>query len=170
MEDQEPRLTMRVLSLWRNLCQGTMPPRRSQIDPIIFGPDWANCLLVDLDPKLEHSRLSYVGNNVRDPSWPPLDRQTLADCEDSTLLHATLATAARVIAKGLPISSGGMVAAHGGEAIVYRSILLPLAETNGRVDGLLGAASFRVLAVEQEIHTFDDRLMARPQLVSGLRG
>lgn len=147
-----------------------MPPRRSQIDPIIFGPDWANCLLVDLDPKLEHSRLSYVGNNVRDPSWPPLDRQTLADCEDSTLLHATLATAARVIAKGLPISSGGMVAAHGGEAIVYRSILLPLAETNGRVDGLLGAASFRVLAVEEEIHTFDDRLMARPQLVSGLRG
>ena len=167
MEDQEPRLTMRVLSLWRNLCQGTMPPRRAQIDPIMFGPDWSNCLLVDLDPKLERSRLSYVGNNVRDPSWPPLDRQTLADCEDGTLLHATLATAARVIAKGLPISTGGMVAAHDGEPIVYRSILLPLAETNGRVDGLLGAASFRVLSVEEEIHTFDDRLMARPHLVTG---
>jgi hypothetical protein len=167
MEDrEEQRLTMRILAVWRSLCQGSMLPRRSQINPLAFGADWSNCLLIDLDPKLERSRLSYVGNNLRDPSWPPLDRQTLSECDDGTLLHAALSYASRVLAKGVPISTGGVVP-HEGEPIVYRSILLPLAEANGRIDGLLGAASYRVVSVTEEVHSFQENRIERPQLVSG---
>jgi hypothetical protein len=165
MKDQEQRLTMRILDVWRSLCRGSTPPRRSQIDPLLFGADWSNCLLIDLDPKLERSRISYVGNNLRDLSWPPLDRQTLSECEDGTLLHAALTFAGRVLGTGLPISSGGIVP-HEGEPIVYRSILLPLAEANGRIDGLLGAASFRVVSATEEIHPFQLRQLDLPQLVA----
>ena len=86
MEDVEQRLTMRVLRIWRSLCRGSHPPRRSQIDPMLFGADWPNCMLIDLDPTLDQSRLSYVGNALRDPSWPPFDRQTISACEEGTLL------------------------------------------------------------------------------------
>ena len=164
MDDREHRLTMRILDIWRSLCQSSLP-RRSQIDPLLFGADWSNCLLVDLDPKLERSRLSYVGSNLRDPSWPPFDRQTLSECEDGTLLHAALSYSARVLAEAMPISTVGIVS-HEGEPIVYRSILLPLAEANGRIDGLLGAASFRVVSATEEIHPFQQRQIEAPQLVA----
>lgn len=162
MEDREPRLIMRVLAVWRSLCQGSTPPRRSQIDPILFGADWSHCLLIDIDPKLERSRLSYVGDKLRDPSWPPLERQTLADCRDGTLLYAAQSYAARVITKGVPISTGGVVP-HDGEPSLYRSILLPLAEANGQIDGLLGAAN--VISAMEKVHSFQEHLIARPALV-----
>jgi hypothetical protein len=153
MQEREQRLTMRILATWRTLCRGSLAPRRAQIDPILFGRDWPHCVLVDLDPHLEASRLSYVGSKLCDPSWPPLERQPLSECGDGTLLQAMLLTAPRVIAKGLPISTGGVVT-HDGDTVLYRSIVLPLAETNGRIDGLLAAASFRVIAVTEEIHSF----------------
>ncbi len=59
---------------------------------------------------------------------------------------------ARVIAKGVPISSGG-IGMHQGGPIVYRSILPPLSEGGGKIDGLLGAANYRVIPVAEEIHT-----------------
>jgi hypothetical protein len=158
MKDREQRLTMRVLSTWRTLCRGTLPPRRSQIDPMLFGSDWANCMMIDVDPDLERSRLAYVGSKLRDTSWPPLDRQTLSECEAGTLLHAMLAYAPKMLTKGLPISTGGVVD-YEGEPVVYRSILLPVGETSARVDGLLAAASFRVISVEEEIHSFQDLRM-----------
>jgi hypothetical protein len=168
MEEREQRLTMRVLTMWRTLCRGSQPPRRSQIDPMLFGPDWSNCMLIDLDPDLEQSRLSYVGSKLRDPSWPPLDRQMLSDCEPGTLVHAMLSHIPRILAKGLPISTGGVVSCEG-EPVIYRSILLPLAETSGRIDGMLAAASFRTISVEEETHPFQDQQMEEPQLVETSR-
>jgi hypothetical protein len=156
MEVQEQRLTMRILAMWRSLCRGEVAPRRAQIDPILFGSDWPHCVLIDLAPKVQESRLAYVGSKLRDPSWLPLERQTLSECEEGTLLHAMLSSAARVIAKGLPISTGG-VASHDGETVLYRSIVLPLAETNARIDGLIAAASFRIIAVTEEIHSIQDQ-------------
>lgn len=158
MQEAEQRLTMRILEIWRTLCRGSLPPRRSQIDPHLFGSDWANCMLIDLDPSLDQSRMSYVGNALRDPSWPPFERQALADCEDGTLLHAMVSCAPRVLAMRLPISTGGVLT-FDGEPVLYRSILLPLSETDGHIDGMLAAASFRAVSMEEEIHSFDDRWM-----------
>jgi hypothetical protein len=147
MANREPRLVLRVLSVWRTLCKGSTPPRRSQIDPMLFGTDWASCLLIDLDPTVERSRLSYVGAHLRDPTWPALDRQMLSECREGTLLHAALSYTTRVLAKGVPISASGVVP-HEGDPSIYRSILLPLADS-GRIDGLLGAASL-ISAAEKE--------------------
>jgi hypothetical protein len=79
----------------------------------------------------------------------------MSECESGTLLHAMLTTAPRILAKGLPMSTGGVVT-YEGEPVVYRSVLLPIGETSGRVDGLLAAASFRVISVEEEVHPFQD--------------
>ncbi len=151
IEQREQRLILRVLATYRRLCGADTLPRRAQIDPRLFGHDWHNCLLIDLDPRLECSRFAYVGEGLRDPSWPALERQSLADCGEGTLLALATGSLARVLAKGVPISNGG-VGIHQGVPIVYRSILLPLAETRERVDGVLGAANFREIPVQEEIH------------------
>jgi len=162
---REQRLILRVLTRWRSLCRGDALPRRAQIDPQLFGQDWANCLLIDIDPKLERSRLAAVGENLRDPNWPVLERQSLAECQENTLLYAATSYAARVLAKGMPISTGG-VGIHEGLPIVYRSILLPLAESEGRIDGLLGAANFREVPVTEELHPLREPHAAAPPLAA----
>ena len=142
---------MRVLAQWREIAGARGVPHRSQIDPHLFGEDWASCLLVDVDPKLECSRFAYVGETLRDPNWPTFERQRIADCEKDSLLHVATSYIARVVAKAVPISTGG-VGIHDGVPIVYRSILLPLSEGGGRVDGVLGAANYREIPVAEEIH------------------
>ena len=162
----EQRLVLRVLARWRSLCNGAALPRRSQIDPQLFGQDWSNCLLIDIDPKLERSRFAAVGENLRDPNWPTLERQSLAECQESTLLYVATSYAARVLAKGVPISTGG-VGLHEGQPIVYRSILLPLAEGQGRIDGMLGAANFREIPVTEEIHSLQEHRLDEPLALAG---
>lgn len=155
MQDVEQRLTMRILAIWRTLCRGPLPPRRSQIDPHLFGSDWSYCMLIDVDPTLPHSRLSYIGNALRDPNCLPFERQALSECEEGSLLHAMVSCAPRVLAMRLPISTGGFLT-HDGEPVLYRNILLPLSEADGHIDGLLAAASFRTVAVTEEIHPVDE--------------
>jgi hypothetical protein len=152
-QQHEHRLIMRVLARWRALADGCGLPRRSQIDPRTFGEDWRHCLLIDLDPRAERSRFAFVGEGLRDPSWPTFERQSIADCQKDSLLHLATSYIARVAAKGLPISSGG-VGIHQSVPIVYRSILLPLSEGGGKIDGLLGAANYREIPVAEEIHAF----------------
>ncbi len=164
-QSREQRLVLRVLAQWRSLCRDGALPRRAQIDPQLFGQDWANCLLIDVDPRLERSRFAYVGEHLRDPSWPTLDRQSLAECQESTLLYVATTYASRVLAKGVPISTGG-VGIHQGDPIVYRSILLPLAESGQRIDGMLGAANFREIPVTEEIHSLQEHRLDVPLAVA----
>lgn len=169
-QSREQRLVLRVLAQWRSLCGAAPLPRRSQIDPQIFGQDWANCLLIDVDPKAERSRFAYVGENLRDPSWPTLERQSLAECQENTLLYVATIYLSRVVAKGVPISTGG-VGIHEGMPIVYRSILLPLSEGDGRIDGMLGAANYREIPVTEDIHPLQEHPASQPlaAVAAGLR-
>jgi hypothetical protein len=154
-QSNEQRLVLRVLAQWRGLCGAKSLPRRSQIDPQVFGPDWSNCLLVDVDPaRPERSRFAYVGERFRDPSWPTLERQSIAECRENTLLHVSTFYLARVVAKSVPISTGG-VGIHLGVPIIYRSILMPLSEGGSRIDGLLGAANFREIPATEDVHLLD---------------
>ncbi|HZB89815.1 MAG TPA: hypothetical protein VE397_00140, partial [Stellaceae bacterium] len=115
------RLVMRVLSLWREMAVEGRLPRRSQIDPRRFGPDWSNCLLIDVDPEPESSRLAFVGDRLRDPTWPTFDRQCIGECAEKTLLRSATAYLARVVAEREPLAEG--VALHVGAPVRYRSIL-----------------------------------------------
>jgi hypothetical protein len=147
----EQRLIMRVLAQYRGLCRGTNLPRRAQINPALFGRDWANCLLVDLDPQVEASRFAFIGDKLGHPTAPASARHTLADCRENTLLYVATAYVERVLARRLPISRGG-IGLHHDTPIVYRSILLPLSESGSAIDGVLGAATFREIPVTEEVH------------------
>jgi hypothetical protein len=115
---------------------------------------------------LARSRFAFVGANLRDPDWPIVERQSLGECQENTLLHAATQYLARVVAKGVPISTGG-VGIHLGAPIVYRSILLPLAENGGRIDGALGATNFRQVAVTEDVHAVQDEAARAPFAVVG---
>jgi hypothetical protein len=135
------RLVMRVLSQWRELSAERGLPRRSQIDPRRFGQDWASCLLIDVDPEPVSSRFAFVGERLRDPTWPTFERQCIGECAATTLLYSATAYLARVVGERQPLVEG--VATHVGAPVRYRSILLPLSEDGIKIDGALGAANCR---------------------------
>lgn len=147
---QERRLTTRVHNVWKKVAGSSSFPRRSQIDPTEFGTDWAHCLLIDLDQVPARSRFSYVGNALRDPTWPTFDRQSVSECLEGSLLELVTRHISRVAVSKKPIIFGG-AATHDDAKILYRTVLLPLSETGERVDGLLGAISYRELSVAEEI-------------------
>jgi hypothetical protein len=140
-QGSDRRLVMRVLAGWRELADGRPLPRRSQVDPRRFGSDWAQCLLIDVDPQPERSRLAFIGEGLRDPTWPAFDRQCVGECAPETLLHSATAYLARLVAERAPLAEG--VALHVGSTVRYRSVLLPLSEDGVTIDGALGAANFR---------------------------
>lgn len=137
------RLIMRVLSRWRAMTDGRGGvPRRAQIDPQLFGQDWSSCLMIDVDPEPRQSRLAFIGERLRDPTWPTFDRQRIAECDEHTLLHSVATHIDRVIiAEPEHLTEGrGM---HVGAPVLYRGILLPLSEDGKRIDGALGAVNCR---------------------------
>ena len=140
----ERRQSLRVLAVWRSIAAGGFP-RRSQIDPGLFGSDWANCLMIDVDPVVERSRIAFLGENLRDPTWPTFERQCIAECPDGTLLQLATRGIAELVAKGAPIGRGGP-ALYYENPILYRSILLPLSEAGATIDGVLGVVNFREMA------------------------
>ena len=150
MNDQtlDRRLTTRVHNIWKRHSK-TGFPRRSQIDPRDFGTDWANCLMIDLDPDLSKSRFSYVGRGLQDPTWPTFDRQMVTECLEGTLLELLARQVPQVIAKKKPVSNNG-AANHDGGKILYRTILMPLSESGKKIDGVLMAINYR------EVATIDD--------------
>jgi hypothetical protein len=153
-ETTDRRLIMRVLATWKKIAGERAFPRRSQIDPRLFGRDWSHCVLVDIDPALDRSRLAYVGDTLRDPSWPPFERQCSADFLDGSLLQLATAQISVVLARGVPISFGGS-AVHDEGPILYRSILLPLSEDGAAIDGVLAAVNYREVAAPDEVHLDD---------------
>jgi hypothetical protein len=165
-EADDRRLTMRILGHWRSLAEERRFPRRSQLDPQIFGQDWSSCFLIDVDPRMERSRLAYVGDALRDPSWPHFERQRIVECLDDTLLQLATSKVPEVVARGAPVGFGGP-ATYNEAPILYRSILLPLSENGEAIDGILGAVSYREVAERDEVHPADDRFAEAWRKVTG---
>jgi hypothetical protein len=153
------RLTIRVLNIWKRLAGKTLP-RRSQIDPRDFGADWSNCLMVDLDPIVGRSRFSHVGNALRDPTWPTFDRQSISECLEGTLLELLVRHIPGVVAKKKPVTVSGS-AFHEGSDILYRAIVLPLSESDKRIDGIMAAIVYREVSVSEALPEPFKPLLAR---------
>ena len=145
----ERRLTTRVLTVWKKLA-GKGFPKRSQVDPRAFGPDWGYCLMIDVDDVPVNSRFSHVGNALRDSTWPTFDRQSVSECLEGSLLELVTRHIGRVTEKKKPISYGGPATHEDGD-ILYRTILLPLSETGDKIDGILAAVAYREVSVVHEI-------------------
>ncbi len=145
----ERRLTTRVHTVWKKIAGGGYP-RRSQIDPREFGNDWSNCMMIDLDQVTARSRFAYLGNSLRDPTWPTFDRQPISECLQGTLLELVTRHIQRVTVKKSPISFGGS-ARHDESEILYRTVLLPLSENGERIDGILAAIAYREITVAEEV-------------------
>jgi hypothetical protein len=146
----ERRLIIRVHHIWQKAA-GDSYPRRSQIDPAVFGADWAFCFMIDLDNTPGRSRFSHLGHALRDLTWPTFERQSISECLEGSLLELATRQIPHLLERKRAQSFSGS-AFHQDTDILYRSILLPLSESGEEIDGVLGAIGYREVAPEYDLH------------------
>jgi hypothetical protein len=138
----ERRLVSRILRHWSAMATRRLFPSKSQVDPWLVGDDWANCTLIALDRQPTQSMFIAVGGNLLPSPGRSLDGRRIADCPPDTLLGQTLSYLPRVVSQRAPVTIEGS-ATHLDVPILFRSVLLPLAEDGTRIDAILAAANYR---------------------------
>ncbi|HEY5208586.1 MAG TPA: hypothetical protein VIJ78_11210 [Pseudolabrys sp.] len=145
----ERRLTTRMIATWKTVSQAKGLPRRADLRPETFGADAPHCFYLALDAALPQSRLLYVGDRLRPAVWAPETHRRLTDYLENSLVRLTAAKIPAALAKGGPISFGG-TGVRDVTAILYRAILLPLADDGETIDCFVGAINFRDISAVQE--------------------
>jgi hypothetical protein len=139
----ERRLIFRVLHHWTEMAIAQRFPSRDNIDPWLVGNDWANCVMLVLNPEKEGFNFSVVGANLLAPGQC-LDGASIADCPDGTVLVDMIKQLDRCIGDAAPVVIEGTTV-HLGTSVQYRAILMPLSGDGETVNGIFGAASFKKL-------------------------
>ncbi len=138
----ERRLVSRILRYWRELgLRGTFPSKR-QIDPWLVADDWTSCALIAIHGEREKPTFITVGSDLLAAPDEQLEGRSVDACASDTVLGVALAKLMTVLSKRAPLTIGG-AATHLGKPVLYRSILLPLAEDGIRIDTVLIAANCR---------------------------
>lgn len=140
---QERRLVLRLLAYWDDLRDERPFLQVSDIESAVIGEDWAHCHILRISEPLERSEFLHIGQELM-ADLPTGWSGTLGDCPTNSLLYHASNYLDRVLAKRVPVSLGGQ-GKRGGQAVLYRSILLPLSKDGKRIDHVLGGANSRVI-------------------------
>ena len=134
---EERRLVGRVLRDWTAIAYSGRFPRRDEMEHWMRGGDAANCHLIEVGWAIELSKFVVVGVNLG-----------VALCPTHKLAELILSRVPQVVSshRGLMIEG---VATLRGIGILYRTVLLPLADDGITIDHMLGAMSYRVLRTNE---------------------
>jgi hypothetical protein len=136
---RERRLVDRVLRLWTEMRSGGRFPQRGQIEPSMFGEDWANCLVIAVQSPVQLSYLVTVGENL-----------SFAHCFNDSLAGVLLSHRPQVLSERRCLMIEGRATLRGA-GILYRSALFPLSEDGAAIDHVLGAANYRLLHENEQL-------------------
>lgn len=140
----DDRLVLRILRHWDDAGANRLFPSKHQIDPSVIGDDWGNCALIDLHHRVERSTIVAVGDRLQPIPELPIEGNPLFKCPFNALLGVIAWRLPVVVDQRAPLSVTG-VASHFGTPILYRGVLLPLAEDGVEMDAVLVAANHRAL-------------------------
>lgn len=147
-DPMERRLVLRVLEYWRSISTNDSFPARDRIDPSKIPDLWPHCILVDAAGKEADPEIVYVGEGFEDAAAGDLTRKRISELPSNVLASEALSFLFEVLDKRAPVSRGGQFLDCHGTHILFRSIILPLANDGATIDGLLCAANCRKVLQE----------------------
>ena len=136
------RLVDRVLRFWKDLAHREPFPRLDQIDPVMLGVDWLNCLVIGVKSPVRLSTFVYVGENLSFMRGP-----------DESLAGVLLSHLPQVLSERRCLMIEGITRLRDLD-ILYRSALYPLSEDGILIDHVLGAANYRPLGKNENSAPF----------------
>lgn len=148
----EKRLVFRILELWRAAHRTEDLPQANALTPTDTGKDADYIYMIDVaDPAAP--RFTYIGEALQIDSWPQAAEALVTQCPENTILGLTSRHWHEIVERGVPVTRGGL-GQHEGGPVLYRSILVPLADASGKVSAIMGAANWRTVE-EQDVTLVD---------------
>ena len=138
----ERRLVLRILEHWRAARGARRAPTLDDL-ALDHAPElWENAFLLAVR---EDGGMVFTAVGEVFQSYSPvrLVGVALAELPPDSLVAHFASFAGEVLARVVPITCGGQIPATGEPVVLYRSIVLPVADADGRISALLGAANWR---------------------------
>lgn len=131
-----------MLDLWRHARHDDHLPAIDALTVADTGDDADHVYTIDCaDPAA--ARFVHVGAALRVPGWSA-DNALVAACPENSVLGLTSRHWHEIIERGVPVTRGG-VGRQDGHPVLYRSIMVPLVDRNGKIGVILGAVNWRTV-------------------------
>jgi len=139
----DKRLVIRMLELWRRARRADGLPHGSQLMPADAGADASQLFQIDvLSPT--GARFIHIGSSLHLPDWPQKPAPLVVECPEDTVLSLASRHWREIVTRRVPVTRGGL-SRHLGALVLYRSIMMPLVDDDGRIATILGAANWRMV-------------------------
>lgn len=168
MDAAERRMTYRVTSEWVALKRQQPFPSIDFLNPKTFSVDWASCMLIrslaDTPcPSNEALEFEFIGRNFRKDAPALESGHRLTAIPPQSLLSLTTPLLPKLYDRQTAIIHNGIMPWSGSNALYFRSIAAPFADSAGVLRYALVAFSHKltreVLRLDQtqtEFHEFRD--------------
>ncbi len=137
----EKRLVLRILDLWRHAHQTDELPPAASLSAADTGADMDHVYMIDVahpgGPCFTH-----IGEALRTGDWPRKTEALLADCPEGSVLGLSSRNWREIVDRRVPVTRGG-IGRHQGGPVLYRSIMMPLADQSGGISVIMGAVNWR---------------------------
>lgn len=139
----DKRLVIRMLELWRRARRADRLPHMAQFAPADAGADAAYLFQIDvLSPT--GARFTHIGSGLHLPDWPSKPAPLVMECPEDSVLSLSSRHWREIVTRRVPVTRGG-ISRHLGGLVLYRSIMLPLGDDDGRISSIMGAANWRTV-------------------------
>lgn len=146
----ERRMVLRLLTHWRELCDGRDFPTFDDIDPAAIPDMWPCCFVIEYAGEGNEPVFRVMGDDFINRCMSTYVNRPISDVPTDTLLSQATSYTSEVLRKQVPISRGGEFITSGGVTVLYRSILLPMSDDGATMTGILGAANCREVYGDDE--------------------
>ena len=140
---RERRMHARAYDYWVSLLRGRRMPVLGDLDPQRLSSFAANSVLIDLSGEGGTPGIAFLGAGLRAQAGVGAARPTPADVPEDSLLATLLRRFSDIVACRAALGFEAELAGAGGERILHRGILLPLADEDGALAAIYGVVSWR---------------------------
>lgn len=144
---------------WKAAAIGGWLPSRADFVPERMGKDYPNCLLIEIASDLPRSRVIHAGEIVAGSASDGVtDQASLSEYPANSLPRLATAKIGAVLTKRAPITFGG-TGVRDATAVLYRAVLVPLADDGKTITHVLAAINFKEISVVEE---YSDEVEPKP--------
>lgn len=145
-DGRERRMVLRLLEFWRAAKGDASFAAPAQLDEVAMPELYPHCIVLDVAQNPGDPVVTAIGRTISSYADGNLKGLPISRFDTNTLPAHAVAYVGEVLRKGVPISRGGSFVDKRGTSILYRSIVVPLAEDGETVTAVIAAANCREVA------------------------